>query len=118
MIQCEYCDECFPTVYRASTHMDKVHPAMKEKFDEQYRTYNCIIEDCQKTYYTVRALHHHYRLKHGQEVKDLSIYAKPRNEKFKCPFCDKKFRNKDNFDDHQEEHKAGMGTLGTKLFQS
>jgi len=111
VVKCEFCEESFPTVYTASIHMDIEHPAMKEKFDEKYRIYNCDIVDCQKSYYTVKALHKHYRDKHGRNPKDLSKYAKRKRTRYICPSCDKKFRVKDNFEDHLEEHKAGMGTM-------
>jgi len=113
IVNCQYCEESFPTVFTASLHIDICHPEKREEFDKRFKKYECMKEDCGKKYYTVKALHKHITEYHKQSIKELSIYAKVKEE-YACEICGRKFRMKDNFDDHMEEHMAG---IGTRLFK-
>ena len=113
VVKCDYCSESFPSVYTASLHIDIAHPERKEEFDHKYKNYICVKEGCKKRYYTIKALHKHYREFHKENIRDLSSYVKVKKDHY-CEICDKNFRNRNNYDDHLEEHKTG---IGTKLFK-
>ena len=119
IVYCDYCDENFPSVYVTSQHVTIAHEEKIEEFDKKYKTFECYKPDCGKLYYTVKALHKHYREVHKENPKDVCKYArykKNKNKNFEafCQECNKSFKIETNYEDHMEEHKVG---LGIKLFQ-
>ena len=112
---CDYCGLGFISPFSMKTHIETNHPEKKEVFNGKYLVYDCVKPNCTAIYYSRKTLVKHYRSYHKELKETKSKTMINENDVVgKCKECDKKFKILSDLEDHNEEHKYG---LGTKLFR-
>ena len=110
-INCDYCEEVYPSVYTLSLHVDINHQDKKVEFDKKYKIYACSKAKCKKVYYTIKTLQRHYREYHNDIITAFGIVNKKLIERT-CKECGKVLQkiSQEDWEDHMAEHRIGLGT--------
>ena len=104
---CDYCKQVFPSYTSTSLHIDIAHPLKKLEFDEKYKIFKCVIEDCQRLFYSKRDILSHYKRDHRELDQDntLPISVNGVIIERKCKICGVGSRKiNGSMEDHIEYH--------------
>ncbi|XP_037942941.1 zinc finger protein 585B-like [Teleopsis dalmanni] len=105
--QCNDCGSRFVWEENLKLHLESRHTNLKvQSNDEIAQNLQCDI--CFKIFIWPRDLRRHKRDMHKRD-----------DEKYECPYCDRKFNRKDNMNTHLKVHGIGVRTssLNTKLIK-